>query len=52
MEENPKSFGSEVDFLKQYTKTIVLESKTGNEKIAFINMDTRRSFPAQFYKNR
>jgi len=34
MKENLSSFGGEVDFLKQYTKTIVLETKTGNEKIA------------------
>ena len=34
MHENPTSFGNEVNFLKQYTKTIVLKTKTGNEKIA------------------
>ena len=34
MQENPTSFGNEVNFLKQYTKTIVLKTKTGNGKIA------------------
>ncbi|RLD11571.1 MAG: hypothetical protein DRI44_03240 [Chlamydiae bacterium] len=32
MNNNSMSFANEVDFLRQYTKTIVLE--TGNEKVA------------------